>query len=146
MRFLLRSRQPARVAAAFVFFGAACGAIALAACAVHAAPDQGSAPANPEHTPLFAPAPRNGADFGNNDGPLPRASFLKWQWQRLTHGLPPKPANGYQFPVDHPDTGWIQANRSAPTMTWIGHATALLQIDGVNILTDPVFSERAMRC
>lgn len=29
------------------------------------------------------------------------------------------------------------------TLTWIGHATFLIQTTGVNILTDPVFSERA---
>lgn len=27
-------------------------------------------------------------------------------------------------------------------MTWVGHATTLIQIDGVNILTDPIWSER----
>ena len=27
-------------------------------------------------------------------------------------------------------------------ITWIGHATALIELDGVTILTDPVFSER----
>ena len=31
----------------------------------------------------------------------------------------------------------------APTLTWIGHATLLIQLDGLNILTDPHFSERA---
>ena len=29
------------------------------------------------------------------------------------------------------------------TATWIGHSTVLLQIGGINVLTDPVFSERA---
>ena len=28
-------------------------------------------------------------------------------------------------------------------VTWLGHSTFLIQIDGTNILTDPVFSERA---
>ena len=28
-------------------------------------------------------------------------------------------------------------------VTWFGHSTALLQLDGVNLLTDPVWSERA---
>lgn len=28
-------------------------------------------------------------------------------------------------------------------VTWIGHATCLLQLGGVNVLTDPVFSQRA---
>jgi N-acyl-phosphatidylethanolamine-hydrolysing phospholipase D len=30
-----------------------------------------------------------------------------------------------------------------PTITWIGHATLLVQLDGVNLLTDPHWSERA---
>jgi len=140
--YLLRS-QPLTRAAAVALPGAAIGVIALAACAVRAAPEAATVAADPAQARLFAHAPRNGSDFSNTDGPLPRASFLKWQWERLTHGLPPKPANGYRFPVDHPDVDWIKANRSTATMTWIGHATALLQIDGINILTDPMFSQRA---
>lgn len=34
-------------------------------------------------------------------------------------------------------------NASEPTVTWIGHATFLVQMDGVNFLTDPIWSERA---
>ena len=30
-----------------------------------------------------------------------------------------------------------------PAVTWIGHASALVQAGGINVLTDPVFSERA---
>jgi N-acyl-phosphatidylethanolamine-hydrolysing phospholipase D len=30
-----------------------------------------------------------------------------------------------------------------PAVTWIGHATTLVQAGGLNVLTDPVFSERA---
>lgn len=28
-------------------------------------------------------------------------------------------------------------------VTWLGHATVLVEIDGLNILTDPIFSQRA---
>ena len=70
-------------------------------------------------------------------------SLIKWQWQRLLDGLPKPPAGGYQFPLEKPDLNWLQHNHSEATATWIGHATVLLQIDGVNILTDPIFSERA---
>ncbi len=31
----------------------------------------------------------------------------------------------------------------APQFTWIGHATVLVQYQGINILTDPVFAQRA---
>jgi N-acyl-phosphatidylethanolamine-hydrolysing phospholipase D len=37
----------------------------------------------------------------------------------------------------------LRTNGSAPTVTWVGHATLLLQMAGVNILTDPHWSERA---
>jgi N-acyl-phosphatidylethanolamine-hydrolysing phospholipase D len=37
----------------------------------------------------------------------------------------------------------LRANGQAPTVTWVGHATLLVQIDGVNLLTDPHWGERA---
>lgn len=88
-------------------------------------------------------APRVHNGFENNDGPLPSHSIIKWRWHALVHGLPRPPENGYAFPVDHPDVEWIKANRSQDTLTWIGHASTLLQLNGLNILIDPVFSERA---
>src|SRR5215475_12779392 len=41
------------------------------------------------------------------------------------------------------DGAALRANGTHPTLTWIGHATFLLQLDGVNILTDPHWGERA---
>jgi N-acyl-phosphatidylethanolamine-hydrolysing phospholipase D len=83
--------------------------------------------------------PHRGRDgFKNNYLPAdtPRPSLLKWQFERLVKG-------DYHFPIDKPDVAWLAANRSVPSATWIGHATMLLQSHGVNLLTDPVFSERA---
>ncbi|MGT2474030.1 MBL fold metallo-hydrolase [Paraburkholderia terrae] len=122
-----------------------CAAIALSAasanCAVGAQQPDPSPDKLAESGIHHAPRTENG--YENNDGPLARGSVWTWRWNRWTHGLPPPPANGYAFPVDHPDVAWIKANRSDDTMTWIGHATALLQINGVNVITDPMFSERA---
>jgi L-ascorbate metabolism protein UlaG (beta-lactamase superfamily) len=72
-----------------------------------------------------------------------RGSFWKWQRERWAKGLPKIPDGGYRFELLRPDAAWLQANRSAPTLTWIGHATFLLQLHGRNILTDAHFSERA---
>jgi L-ascorbate metabolism protein UlaG (beta-lactamase superfamily) len=33
--------------------------------------------------------------------------------------------------------------QAAPTIAWIGHSTLLIQIDGLNVLTDPNWGERA---
>ena len=41
------------------------------------------------------------------------------------------------------DGAALRANGSRPTVTWVGHATLLIQLDGVNILTDPIWSEHA---
>ena len=46
------------------------------------------------------------------------------------------------FPREPNDPAWLAANRDATTFTWIGHATFLVQLGGLNILTDPVFSSR----
>lgn len=86
---------------------------------------------------------RTATGFRNNYPQAPRASFIKWQWERWTQGLPKEPANHYQFPKISPDVAWLRTNRTVPSVTWIGHATALLQLGGMNILTDPMFSDRA---
>ena len=48
-----------------------------------------------------------------------------------------------QVPRAEPDRAFLHANRSEDSVTWLGHATLLVQTGGLNILTDPIFSERA---
>lgn len=48
-----------------------------------------------------------------------------------------------QLPMAESKTDLLQANRSDTTITWVGHSTLLIQLDGVNILTDPQWSNRA---
>jgi N-acyl-phosphatidylethanolamine-hydrolysing phospholipase D len=66
---------------------------------------------------------------------------MRWQWQRLRAGLPPPPT--VPTPTQAPDLEFIHDNRQVPAVTWIGHATALVQAGGLNVLTDPIFSRRA---
>ncbi len=68
-------------------------------------------------------------------------SFLKWQWDRIRDGLPKPPAE----PIigTEPDIKFIKSNHEKIAVTWIGHATVLLQIAGINILTDPHLRDRA---
>ena len=75
----------------------------------------------------------------------PWREILSWRWQAWRAGHP-KPMS-QAIPVVAPDLAFIHANAVAglamqPAATWIGHITVLLQIGGLNILTDPVFSER----
>ncbi len=67
--------------------------------------------------------------------------FIVWKWGQLSKDI--QSADSYEFPVDRSQHRNIRTNTSRPSLTWIGHATFLIQIDGMNILTDPHFSERA---
>jgi N-acyl-phosphatidylethanolamine-hydrolysing phospholipase D len=81
--------------------------------------------------------------FRNNYAQRPGGSFWKWKLEQWHDTRPKRPPGGYHFPLHKPDVEFLKGNRSAPTLTWIGHATLLVQLGGVNILTDPHFSGRA---
>ena len=109
----------------------------LAGCSgIARAPD----PAKPHHT---AQGYQNNYS-GNVDKPF--SQLLRWQADRIKNNLPPDPKT--PTPTVKPDLAFIHANTRTsvamvPAVTWIGHASALVQASGLNVLTDPVFSERA---
>ena len=67
----------------------------------------------------------------------PAAIGLPFLWRRFRATFVPRPGAAPAVPYDR---GALLRN---PSVTWIGHATLLVRMDGAGFLTDPVFSERA---
>jgi N-acyl-phosphatidylethanolamine-hydrolysing phospholipase D len=107
----------------------------------------GCSAVNPHYNPLKPHHTQEG--FKNNYTRVVDKSFgdlLRWQADRIKNNLPP-PAQT-PTPQTQADQAFIHANATArarmqPAVTWIGHATTLVQASGLNVLTDPVLSERA---
>ena len=82
--------------------------------------------------------------FTNLDGSGPHelSSVLRWAvWDRLRGERRQAPARA-AVPEVTPDLGALGAAPSAGArLTWIGHASWLVQLDGVSLLIDPVFSD-----
>jgi len=71
------------------------------------------------------------------------SDLAKWMiWERLS-GQKPHLPDHYNFENARPDTAFLKKNHTTFAVTWIGHSTLLIQMDGQNILTDPIWSERA---
>ena len=68
--------------------------------------------------------------------------FLRWQRERLGADLPPNPPPG-ALPLVPNHLARPHAAPDEIRLTWVGHATWVLQIGGLNLLTDPHWSERA---
>ena len=77
-----------------------------------------------------------------NSEPHDWRALLRWSRERRTQTLAPSPPRG-SFPIATPAISHPRAGPTDFTATWIGHATVLLQLGGLNVLTDPVFSQRA---
>jgi N-acyl-phosphatidylethanolamine-hydrolysing phospholipase D len=98
------------------------------------------------HPPLSLTSPHCDS-HGRFHNPWPKASphglrdFLKWVAQRRGKRRPLPGAAA--FPSANPT---FPSPRAAPgdmIITWVGHSTFLLQMGSVNILLDPIWSERA---
>src|SRR5437762_4544804 len=66
---------------------------------------------------------------------------IRWSLQRRRQNLAPDPPPG-TFPLAQP-TFARRAGAGDLSVTWVGHATVLLQLGPINVLTDPMWSERA---
>jgi L-ascorbate metabolism protein UlaG (beta-lactamase superfamily) len=115
---------------------AAKAAVAAAAAAVSAAAIERRFVAAPRYR-----GPRSdhfdGEHFHNAEASEQRAAaFLKWRaerqpgWWNRYRDLPPGPP-----PPERVGGGALR-------LTFVNHSTTLIQLDGVNILTDPIWSER----
>lgn len=102
---------------------------------------------SPRHVTANPPAHHTAGGFRNpwegaEDAHKGMLAFLKTRYFGDTP-WPETNGAGDKIPRRDPDLEAITTPGPAPQVTWIGHATVLIQYDGLNILTDPVFSKRA---
>jgi len=78
----------------------------------------------------------DGSHF-HNGAPIEHKLGDLWRWMTTRENHPWTRVERFDTPAPPParvDNGL--------RITWINHSTVLIQVDGMNILTDPVFSER----
>ena len=80
-------------------------------------------------------SPKRGADFS-----VRFPFFLSMMWRSITGARPIVP-DDHALSPEQVRAGQQQAGDQY--VTWIGHATFLVQLNGIRILTDPIFSKRA---
>jgi len=86
----------------------------------------------------------DGERFFNPRGQPPAKPFSalpKWWWQRLAHDQGSPWPKSVPPPPTPPLPETVPAGQVA--VTFIGHSTFLLQLAGLNLLTDPIFSRHA---
>lgn len=78
------------------------------------------------------------ANLNNISNTKSMTDFWKWRKERK---LKEKNLTLQISEAEHKEIEKIKANRSKFSITWIGHSTFLIQMNGLNILTDPVWDK-----
>jgi L-ascorbate metabolism protein UlaG (beta-lactamase superfamily) len=105
----------------------------------------------PTDTSPAKPAHHRAAGFANSDPSIVIGNFPWYEmvWRSLRGDFKPRsaPQNGYaafarewSVAVDH---ARIAQRQSAPVVTWLGHVSVLLQVGGLNVLTDSTLADFA---
>lgn len=92
-------------------------------------------------TPTFSGSQRSATGYKNNYALEVNKSFsdfFRWQWESWQS----EKVSSRPTPRVTADLALIKTP-TFPAVTWIGHATALVQASGLNVLVDPIFSDRA---
>ena len=101
-------------------------------------------PAAAQDVASLGPAPRDAEGrFVNSIGPISHADFgvrFPFFLRRMAGQFRERPGAPMRVPNDG---AFLRENavHSKPTVTWIGHATLLVQMDHVTFLTDPIWSD-----
>jgi N-acyl-phosphatidylethanolamine-hydrolysing phospholipase D len=90
------------------------------------------------------PAHHVAGGFRNTDPEFSRpSSWTRWSFvvRRLwTSSIAPRT---FEAPRVLNDGAALRAGTVNPSITWVGHSTLLVQLDGLDVLTDPTWSARA---
>jgi N-acyl-phosphatidylethanolamine-hydrolysing phospholipase D len=103
----------------------------------------------PVEPSIVTPAAAHHRADGGFQNPWPSAELhgfldvLRWKaGDKRPKGRPPSPPYG-SLPTRRSIVISPRATPGYRSVTWVGHSTVLLQLGALNVLTDPVWSERA---
>jgi L-ascorbate metabolism protein UlaG (beta-lactamase superfamily) len=76
-------------------------------------------------------------NLGNPKWPSPKLGVMADFFFKRGRRTPEVP-----LPIDKPFDGWARPIDTGLRVTWLGHSSVVLEIDGRRVLTDPVFAQR----